>query len=391
MHSKLIGAILLIASTTLGAGALILPIMSANYGFFIGTVICILTWILLTYSSLLIVELNLWLPEKTNLVSISRVCLGKYAPWFIWIFYLLLFYTVLAIYFTAISSITIDLVQDYFHITLTRGSTLLVYLAILILIIYLGVRILDTVNRILIFLMFLSFLLIIIGALSIVEPTRLLHINMFHQGSLLLIAVAAFGYQFIIPVLRDFLGSDLHKLRLAIIWGSIIPLIFYIIAIVFILSSLSLTELRTIIVLPEPSTALAACLAFESQHYWIDMAFRWFAYFAIISSLLSLTFGAMSFFMDGFRSKHLRFAKPISIVTMFLPPTLYVYFFRYNYLPSMKYGGLVTLILYVIVPVLMIWWGRYRKNLAFGYRVKGGKFALTIMLICSSVIIFSGW
>lgn len=391
MNSKLLGAILLIASTTIGAGTLALPVMTASFGFLWAAILFVTIWAILTYCAYLMVEINLWLPEKTNLVSMAKVCLGQGGQIATWILYMLLFYAILATYFSALSSITVDLVQDYFHVHWFYGPTIIGYVLSLGFVVYLGINLLDKLNRVLFGCLMLSLVMVSVGVFPAIDAHRILHLDISRSYSVLVLVVAAFGYQYIIPVLRDFLDSDLQQLRKAILIGSIIPLVVYLFWELEIILSLPLATITTISLLPNPTPALATYLAYETQSPWLDIVFRWFSYFAIVTSMLGLAYTVYNFLGDGFRVQRWKLSRSGGLLLTFLPPAIYAYFFPQGYLNDMAYGGLATLLLYVVIPVFMIWSGRYRKHLAFGYTVRGGKPMLLLLLAVSCIIIVTSF
>ena len=58
LKNKTIGSMLIVAGTTIGAGMLALPIASAGLGFTTALSLIFLTWVLMTYTALLMLELH---------------------------------------------------------------------------------------------------------------------------------------------------------------------------------------------------------------------------------------------------------------------------------------------------------------------------------------------
>ncbi|MBV9575717.1 MAG: tryptophan/tyrosine permease, partial [Gammaproteobacteria bacterium] len=98
MNSKLIGGILLVVGTTVGAGILALPIATAELGFWGSTLLLISCWAVMTTCAFLFLEVNLWLPAKSNVVSMAGATLGKTGQAIAWVVYLLLLYSILSAY-----------------------------------------------------------------------------------------------------------------------------------------------------------------------------------------------------------------------------------------------------------------------------------------------------
>src|SRR5690242_3859221 len=98
MNAKVIGGALLIVGTSIGGGMLALPIATAQSGFLGALLLLFGAWIIMTFGALLILEVNLWFPQDSNLISMVRHTLGRGAEIIAWVCYLLLFYCLLAAY-----------------------------------------------------------------------------------------------------------------------------------------------------------------------------------------------------------------------------------------------------------------------------------------------------
>jgi tyrosine-specific transport protein len=105
-----------------------------------------------------------------------------------------------------------------------------------------------------------------------------------------------------------------------------------------------------------------------------------FALSAILTSFIGVALGLFDFFADGFHIKKNLLGKLGLAFLTFLPPIL-IAIYCPQFLKALHYAGLFAAILLVIYPVLMVWWGRYRLNIAAGYRVMGGKPLLVATLI----------
>src|SRR5258708_2432147 len=96
MIAKMIGGILLIVGTTIGGGMLALPIVMAQGGFWGAALLLFASWLVMTFSAFLILEVNLWMPMNSNIILMAKRTLGRWAEVIAWICYLLLFYCLLA-------------------------------------------------------------------------------------------------------------------------------------------------------------------------------------------------------------------------------------------------------------------------------------------------------
>ena len=96
MNSKLIGGILLIAGTCIGGGMLGLPIATAQSGLAVSSMMFVACWMLMTFTALLTLEVNLCFPKNSNVISMARATLGKPAEFLCWTLYLFFLYSLVA-------------------------------------------------------------------------------------------------------------------------------------------------------------------------------------------------------------------------------------------------------------------------------------------------------
>jgi tyrosine-specific transport protein len=108
---------------------------------------------------------------------------------------------------------------------------------------------------------------------------------------------------------------------------------------------------------------------------------RSFGLFAILTSFIGVALGLFDFLADGFSVK-MKTAKNrfVLAVLTFLPPILIAIFYP-RFITALHYAGLFAAVLLVILPALLVWWGRYRLGLNPPYRVWGGKTMIVLVLL----------
>ena len=67
----------LIAGTMIGAGMLGIPLVTGEAGFIPGMVITLAVWFFMYCTGLLFLEVTLWMPDGSNVLSISGKFFGK--------------------------------------------------------------------------------------------------------------------------------------------------------------------------------------------------------------------------------------------------------------------------------------------------------------------------
>ena len=120
------------------------------------------------------------------------------------------------------------------------------------------------------------------------------------------IVITSFGYQIIIPSLRPYLNSDTKQLRKAILIGSILPLIVYLIwefLIMGVIPAQGQNSLMSILAGGQPAVGLTSALQNLLHHPWIARIEKYFAFFAITTSFIGVSFSLFDFLADGFHIK----------------------------------------------------------------------------------------
>ena len=104
-QGSVIGGILLIAGSCIGAGMLGLPILTGLCGFIPSIALLFSGWLFMTATALLLVEVNGWFPAQVNLLTMSNHTLGKWGKRVCWATYLFLFYAILVAYISGIGGV----------------------------------------------------------------------------------------------------------------------------------------------------------------------------------------------------------------------------------------------------------------------------------------------
>lgn len=398
MNSKLFGGILLVTGTTIGAGMLALPIATAELGFWGSLVLLIAGWAVMTACAFLFLEVNLWLPEKSNLISMAGVTLGRLGQGVAWVFYLLLLYSILSAYIAGGG--------DLFHyILMTSGIALplpvasILFTCVFGVIVYLGIRAVDYFNRGLMFGKLGALILLILLILPFVSSDKLAGGEFTHimAPSGMMVTAVAFGSLMIIPSLRSYFGNDIKSLRKAIFWGTFIPLICYIAWDMVILGVIPLEGSPSLMQITHSSSSnsdLVAALTTLLNKPAITLLTKFFTSICMATSFLSISLSLSDFLSDGLQVKKEGKGNFIVIGSTFVPPLLVVLFYPDAFLRALNYAGICCLVLMILLPPLMAWRGRYHRELALthGYQaqVGGGKALLVFLVVLASIMIGFG-
>lgn len=400
IRNKFLGAIFLIAGTIVGAGMLALPVSTGVFG--IGPAACFLAicWVVMLCSALLMLEVNLWLPANTNLISMAKQTIGTHAAIIAWLAYLMLLYALLAAYVSGLSGVLTDSVLHITRHQLTSNVSTVLITALCAGLIYVGVQVVDLFNRVLIMGLFLTLVVLVVLLSPQVDLVQLQHADFHHSFRLLPLLFTTFGFQIIIPTLRTYLHGDVKHLRRAIWLGSSIPLLIYLFWEAIILGIIPVQGemgLATLLQSSQPEVGLAQALAAKVGDGGIVAGFRSYAGFAIATSLLGVSLSLFDFLSDGLGVSKRQPIKRIGVLVLtFLPPFMFAISHSQGFIVALEYAGIFVAILLVILPAWMTWRGRYAPPEALAhrqkehpprYRMVGGKGVLVVLIIFALLVI----
>ncbi len=384
MDTKFFGGVLLVVGTSIGAGMLALPIASAGGGFIYSTLLLIACWIVMTFSAFLLLEVTLWLPPRTNMISMARATLGKPGECVAWVSYLLLLYSLLAAYISG-GSATFDVVASVLHVKFPAALDAILFVLCFGCIVYKGIKPVDYVNRYLMFAKFGSFLLLVLFAIPYLDPHKLACGKALLLTPTVTVMLTSFGFAPLIPSLRSYFDSDIKKLRLCILIGSLIPLICYMLWNLAILGSVPREGDKGLLYLMQTGSSaseLVQSLSYFLKSNLITSVAHLFTVICVLTSFLSVSLGLFDFLSDGLKIEKKGKGHAMIALLAFLPSLLIVLFYPSIFVKALSYAGIFAIVLLVLLPAFMIWSGRYYKNLSVGrYQVVGGKIAILLLII----------
>lgn len=338
----------------------------------------------MTAGALLLLEVNLRLPEGSNIISMAKSTLGLPGQIIAWITYLCLLYTLLSAYIAGGSDVFAGLLHKI-HIHLPNQVVCILFTLLFGLIVYQGIRSVDYVNRSLMFGKLGVYLLLIAIISPHVSTTLLRGGEVKTFASSIMILIASFSFASIIPSLRDYFKEDITSLRRVILLGSIIPLVCYIAWNAVIMGVISREGDQGLISLMHSehvTSGLIDALNQSISNQWIQGFFSFFSSICMITAFLAVSLGLFDFLADGLQFKKSGMQGHYILALTFLPPLAVVLINPGIYLHAFSYAGTWCVILLLLLPVAMSWRGRklaLSADSSTHYVLPGGTISLGIM------------
>jgi len=380
---KVIGGVLLISGTTVGAAILALPVATGNAGFFPSIAIFLFYWTLLTFSALLMLEATLWMEEGTNLLTMAKRTLGGWGELISWSLYLFLLYALTTAYLAGGGAVCNDFIQTLTGRSLPKGLEALPMILLFGFFVYRGARTVDLANRLLMAGLFITYALMALYLVPYVEPELLMRAE---WGEFFLcnsVVATAFGFHIIIPSLATYLKRDAKSLVKAILIGSAIPLFLYLVWELLALGIIPLGGEQGLAAgYLQDKNAVHLITRMLGGSLFLGTVARFFAFFTIVTSFLGVSLSLRDFLADGLNiSQGERGRKRLSLLT-FIPPLLFIWINPNAFFLALEYAGAFgVMILLGLIPALMVWQGRYVLEYSSStFKAPGGKMALLLVI-----------
>jgi len=379
IFSSVLRGSLLIAGTAIGAGMLALPVSSGAGGFFPSVVVYLLCWLFSMTTGLLFFEIIRKMPEGTNIISLSKYYLGNGAQYVAWFLYIFLFYCLTVAYITVGGSIFSKFIPLQSSQIFGTALFTLVFGSI----VYIGTKWVDRVNVLLMIGLVVSYFFFVSLGFSHIHVDLLKHSSWMKAFGALPIIFTAFSYQGLIPSLSTYFKHNRKILRLSIIIGSAIPFGIYIVWDLLIKGIVPVEGVHGLIAAQKLGQTAVEPLQYYLGSPIVYIVGQFFAFFALTTSFFGVTLPLVDFLADGLKIKKEGVSRIFLVLLVYLPalgisltnPT--VFFKALNFA-----GGVGCVFLLGLMPILMVWSGRYRKKEAITvYEVPGGKITLAILLL----------
>ncbi len=373
---SILGATLLVAGTSIGAGMLALPVVTGLGGFAPSLLVYVLCWLFMTGTGLFLLEICLKMPPDANLVSMAAVYLGRLGKVATWVLYPFLFYCLSVAYVCGGGA----LLTDWLGLQAPWQGGLL-FVGALAPFVYFGAAMVEKANGALMAGLVATYLLFVGWGLPEVDLALL---QGGHFGSAFLalpVIFTSFSYQGIIPSLASYMRRDAKKLRLAIILGTSLSFLIYVLWEFLILGIIPVHGEHGL----ESTRLLGQTAVHPLRHHLgkgvIPAIGAAFAFFAITTSYLGVTLGLFDFLADGFRMAKRGGRRVFLAAVTFLPPLAIALVYPSVFISALVYaGGIGCALLLGILPTLMVWVARRRGDLGPAI-VRGGTPLLLAFLL----------
>lgn len=391
LDNKVIGASLLVAGTAIGAGMLALPTVTGFAGFIPSTLLFLFYWVFMLFTSFLILEVNLWMEERSipaNMISMAKRTLGPVGETIAWGAYLFLLYALMTAYLAGSGPLVANFIHSLTGVLLPDWAGFIPLLAIFSYFVIMGTASVDYLNRLMMLAMGLLFVLMLIWLFPYIEESKLLHIDFKALPIAVSVAATSFGFHIIIPTLTEYLKRDAYKIRQALVIGSMIPLAIYLIWEVVTLGVLPLYGPDSIESGYIAGSSAAELLVDILNKPILTLFANTFAFFAIVTSFLGASLGLSACIADGLDLRKIKAPTSLVYALTFIPPLLIALIDPRAFISALQYAGVYgVIVLLALLPACMVYRGRYHLGIESAYKAPGGKGTIYLTMLISIALI----
>ncbi len=360
LHPRTLSAAILVAGTCIGGGMLALPVACSQAGYLPSIAFMCVAWAAMTITALYFLEAGFWVKKKdAHVITLSGELLGPWAQKVCWVLFPFVSYASVIAY-TAAGGHLIAQAISLLGIPIAKEFGCLLFVLIFGPALAVRHEILGKLNGILFTVMILAYVALIIFGTSGIQVDLLYRSEWSYGHYALPLLLTAFSFQTMVPSLHPYLDHNKRSLFISVVAGTFIALIVFIIWQTVVFGSVPLDGpygLQEAHRLGQPATY---SLGKMTGSIFVGVSATIFAFFALVTSFFGMGLGLFDFLQDGLSIKKNRWGNFKTCLMILIPCIVFSIGFERIFLEALDLsGGFGDTILNGLIPVLMIWVGRY--------------------------------
>ena len=388
---SVLGGTMIVAGTSIGAGMLALPTVSAGMWLDWSMLLLFLSWIGMLKSSQAILEVNMHYPVGASFNSLVKDTLGSTWNIINGISISFVLYILVYAYISGGSSMISYLFESLSGQAPNRILMSFLFALILVTCVWASTWFVDRLTVIMMGGMVLSFVVSMSGILPSISISNLLQTNDPLAGRSIFVWAAlstyltSFCFHGSVPSLVKYFGKDPLRIDKCLVYGTGITITCYFIWITVASGSVSREGFKAVIASGgNVGVLVQAANAAISSDIIIRMLDA-FAFFAIATSFLGAGLGLFDYLADLFKIDDSPKGRFKTTLITFIPPMIGGIFFPDGFIAAIAWAGLFSVIWAVIVPSLMV----LKVREKFGevvYKPFKGKFVPYALIVYGTVV-----
>lgn len=383
--SSLIGGVMIIGGTIIGAGMFSLPVVMAGSGYFWSLAALVITWFCMLQSGLMILEANLNYRVGSSFDTVTKDLLGKGWNLINGISIAFVLYILTYAYISASGSVIHHTLKEI-SIDFPARFAGLIFALVVAFIVWLSTRAVSRMTTIVLGAKILTFFMTFGGLIWHVDPATLLDkqsVNTRYFPYLFMtlpFCLASFGYHGNVPSLMKYYGKDPQTIKRCLFWGTLMALVLYVIWLTGSMGNIPRSDFIAIADKGGNIDVLVKALSGVLNSRALDLLLIVFSNFAVASSFLGVTLGLFDYLADLFKLDDGPSGRLKTALVTFLPPMAGALLWPDGFIYAIGFAGLAATVWAAIVPALLAKASR-RKFDSPLYRVWGGNKMIALILV----------
>ncbi|HAS89491.1 MAG TPA: aromatic amino acid permease [Desulfovibrio sp.] len=380
MNTKMLGAISIVAGTSIGAGMLGLPMTLGNLGFATGATALIFMWGVASYSALMLLEINLEFGQGVNFHYMTRKILGRAGQLIGTGSLFFLLYCLLVAYLNGLGG----LVAGAIGIDARTGT--LIFTAASLAVLFAGTHFVVQANKFL----FIAMLGAMLASFAVLGGhLDVSHLTEGHPTPVSLfvtfpVLITSFGYHVCIPSIVNYIGEDKKGLIKILLIGGAVPSFCYLTWLLLALGSTTPEQLAAM------SNVDVLVDSISGGIGWVKTIVSVFAALALVTSFFGVSLSLFDLVAETFKRKNDGKGRLGSGLIVFLPPLGASLLAPDGFIAALAHAGAAFTVISVLLPCIMIWKMR-AAGLNQKFRAFGGRPAIVASFICGVAIILANY
>jgi tyrosine-specific transport protein len=386
-NKRILGSILLITGTSIGAGMLGLPVVTGLNGFIPSMSSFAICCIITLWSAFIMLDIINVFKNSSNLITMTKHTLGISGATITGFTFLGLFYALLAAYITASGNLFVEInkhcinSQSFIHF----APFIIIFICFPLLMC--KIKYIDMFNKCaFIVLMIAYFFLVGLLSYDIKSEYLIMYRGGFFLNSISM-TILSFAFHPILPTISNYLFYNIRSLIYIVFMGTLIPLVIYICWEMVLLGVIPISGDLSISVAHNKGVSFSFLLMPILNNYLVTASMWTFSLFAIFTSFLSVSLASVDFFMDAFNFEKNIHNKIKSICLTYVPPIYFAYNYQRGFYMILEYAGVFLIILIGVLPIFMIYTLRYKIGTLLKFKFLNNVYILFTGLIIYIVLI----
>ncbi|HLV77961.1 MAG TPA: aromatic amino acid transporter [Marinobacter sp.] len=377
---SLVGGACIIAGVCVGAGMLGLPSSGAGAWTTWSGFALVLTMVAMTLSGWMLLEAFKHFDLRASFNTVTRALLGPRINAI----------SNLAVYFVGAILLYAYITSSGLIIQSLTGLdskfAAVAFVAVFSLVVWHSTRAVDRLSVVLVSFMLLSFVLGVSGLAARID-LQILVDTMNPDGryapyamAMLPVALTSFGYHHSVASLRAYYGQE-RRAQIAILGGTLIALMFYLVWLVSIFGNLPRAEFAPVIEQGGDVDVLLQALGSAIDSERVGNLISAFSAAAILSSFVGVGLGTFDFMADLFGFRNNRKGRTQTWAVTFLPPLVLSLLSPFGFVLAISYAGAAAAVWACIIPALLARKSRMLEGGRTGFIAPGGQAAIALVLV----------